>query len=115
MESVTCNPDLIAYCGLYCGACKAYRSGRCPGCRKNEKAKWCKVRACAMQAGHASCADCGEHVDPRACATYHSLISRLFGFIFRSNRPACIDRIRCVGRDAFAQEMATRGRHSLPR
>jgi hypothetical protein len=35
-DSVTTNPDLVAYCGLYCGACKAYRSGRCPGCRQNE-------------------------------------------------------------------------------
>jgi hypothetical protein len=115
METTTSNPDLVAYCGLYCGACKAYKSGRCPGCQKNEKAKWCKVRSCGMAAGYATCADCVEHTDPRGCDKYHNLISRIFGFVFRSNRAACIARIREVGREEFAREMTQKGRHSLPR
>lgn len=115
METKTSHPDLIAYCGLYCGACKAYVSSRCPGCRKNGRAKWCKLRSCAIQAGYATCADCVQHTDPRRCAKYHNWISRVFGFVFRSNRAACIDRIREVGRESFAREMSERGRHSLPR
>jgi hypothetical protein len=114
-DSITTNPELVAYCGLYCGACKAYRSGRCPGCRKNEKAGWCKVRACCISTGRSTCADCTTHPDPRQCGIHNNFISRLFGFVFRSNRAACVDRIRAIGREGFAGEMAKAGRHSLPR
>ena len=34
------NPEKIAFCGLYCGACRQYLKEKCPGCRKNEKAKY---------------------------------------------------------------------------
>jgi hypothetical protein len=46
---------------------------------------------------------------------YHNFVSRIFGFVFRSNRPACIARIREVGRETFAKEMAEGRRQSLPR
>ena len=115
VNTVTANPDLIAYCGLYCGACKAYLSGRCPGCRENTKTSWCKVRACCSGSGYTTCAGCTTHADPRQCARYNNLISRLFGLIFRSNRAACIDRLRAIGTKVFAAEMAAAKRHSLPR
>jgi len=115
MDTVTSNPDLVAYCGLYCGACKAYLAGRCPGCRENQKAGWCKVRACCSASGYATCADCTTHVVPSQCAKFNNLISRLFGFVFRSNRAACIGRIDRIGREAFAREMAAARRHSLLR
>ena len=50
--------ELVARCGLYCGACGSYLKGRCPGCRENVKATWCKVRACCGEHSYASCADC---------------------------------------------------------
>ena len=28
---------MVAACGLYCGACKKYRMGKCTGCHENEK------------------------------------------------------------------------------
>jgi hypothetical protein len=115
MNTVTANPDLIACCGLYCGACKAYLKGRCPGCRQTTKAAWCQVRACCISSGHSTCANCTTHPDPRQCSRYHNFISRLFGLVFRSNRAACIDRLRAVGAKAFAAEMAAAKRHSLPR
>jgi len=115
MNTITTNPDLVAYCGLYCGACGAYQKGRCPGCRQNQKASWCKVRTCCINNGYATCADCMTHVDARRCARFNNPISRLFGFIFRSNRAACIDRIDKIGREAFAREMATTARRTLPR
>jgi len=115
MDTVTANPDLVAYCGLYCGACKAYVAGRCPGCRENTKASWCKVRSCCIGSSFATCADCPTYADPRQCRSYNTLVSRLFGFIFRSDRAACIDRIDQVGREAFAREMAAARRPSLPR
>jgi len=38
MKTITSNAELVAYCGLYCGACGAYLKGRCPGCHENKKA-----------------------------------------------------------------------------
>ena len=38
------DPKMVAACGLYCGACKKYRMGKCSGCHKNKKASWCKIR-----------------------------------------------------------------------
>lgn len=48
----------VAYCGLYCGACKSQLKGKCPGCYGNEKATWCEIRKCCNEHGYATCADC---------------------------------------------------------
>lgn len=106
MRAIVADESLVAYCGLYCGACGAYRRGRCPGCRLNAKASWCRVRACCLEHGLTSCAACQTHVDPKACPSYHTFISRLFGFVFRSNRAAGVERLRRVGPATYAQEMA---------
>jgi hypothetical protein len=37
MKDIVSNQELVAYCGLYCGACRAYRMDKCPGCHDNEK------------------------------------------------------------------------------
>jgi len=58
MKEVASNPDLVAYCGLYCGACGSYLRETCPGCHQNEKAEWCKVRVCCIDNQYLSCADC---------------------------------------------------------
>ena len=115
MDTLAANPHLIAYCGLYCGACKAYLTGRCPGCRENAKATWCKVRTCCITHNFETCVNCAMFTDPRRCVRYYNLVSRLFGFVFRSNRAACIDRLRAIGTKVFAAEMAAAKRHSLPR
>lgn len=49
------------------------------------------------------------------CGKFNNFISRLFGFVFRSNRAACIERVRVVGVEVFAREMAEQKRQSLPR
>ena len=118
MKQITADRALIAKCGLYCGACPIYLKGKCPGCEKNTKAeKWCKVRTCNLQNGTANCAHCKvdtvETVE--TCKVYNNPMAKIFSFIFRSNRPACIARIREVGEDAFAKEMAETGRPTLPR
>ena len=43
MKEMTNNSQQIAACGLYCGACKKFLNGKCPGCKENEKASWCKI------------------------------------------------------------------------
>ena len=111
----TGSVDLVACCGLYCGACRARVKGRCAGCRASTKREWCKVRACCTQRGHATCAECREHPDPRDCRIFNNPIARVFGFVFRSDRAACIAQIRHMGIEKHAAWMAECRRHSIPR
>lgn len=40
MKEIEADKNLIAACGLYCGACRKYLSAKCYGCHNNEKATW---------------------------------------------------------------------------
>ena len=123
---------MIAACGLYCGACRKYRMGKCPGCHENKKASWCKIRKCCMEKGFHSCAECerlrvGERssstsetakpsagmMDVKDCRLHNNLIGKFFAFVFRSDRPACIRYIRENGEQAFAEEMTKRGEQTM--
>jgi hypothetical protein len=115
MKEIVADKNLVAYCGLYCGACRRYLSDKCPGCGKNEKATWCAIRKCNSENSRSSCAECGEFPDVNACKKFNNPVSRVFGFIFRSNRKACVERIKTVGREQFAGELAALKKHSLPR
>jgi hypothetical protein len=115
MPDITINAELVARCGLYCGACKAYLGGKCPGCHENAKATWCKVRTCCTGKGIATCAECSEFADPRACGKFNNVISKLFGLVFRSDRAACIEQIRGLGIEGHARTMAESRRHSIKR
>jgi len=98
------DKDLIAYCGLYCGACRKFLESKCPGCRKNEKAGWCKIRTCCIENAYHTCAEC--KMNPHDCKKFNNFFSKLFALIFKSDREACIRCINEVGEDAFAKEMA---------
>ena len=115
MKDIVSDPNLVAYCGLYCGACGAYLRDRCPGCHEKAKAKWCKVRSCCIANEYVSCADCREFGDPGDCTKFNNLISRLFGLVFRSNRAACIRQIRELGIKGHADNMAENRRQSIRR
>lgn len=106
MKKIAADSKLIAYCGLYCGACRSFLKGSCPGCSNNAKATWCKVRTCNMGQGFASCADCKEFSNPMDCTKYNTFISRVIGFLFKSDRNACLAMIRREGYDRFANFMA---------
>ena len=106
METFDSDSNLVAYCGLYCGSCGKYRRGKCPGCRKNEKAGWCKVRVCAIGHSYRSCADCLLVSDLKTCGKLNNFISKMFAFIFRSDRFAALAMIRECGYDEFACSMA---------
>ena len=122
MKEIEVNTKMIAACGLYCGACKKYRMGKCPGCHENEKASWCKIRKCCIEKGFHTCAGCerlrvGERssgmMDVKDCRLHNNLIGKFFAFVFRSNRPACIRYIRENGEQAFAEEMTKRGEQTM--
>jgi hypothetical protein len=115
MRPIVADENLVAYCGLYCGACGAYLKEKCPGCRENTKATWCKVRTCCAGNGYGSCGDCREFSDARECGKVNNFVSRIFSLIFRSDRPAGIRFIREKGRKAFAEEMATRKTQTIKR
>jgi hypothetical protein len=106
MKQIISDKNLIAYCGLYCGSCGKYLKDKCPGCDKNAKASWCGVRSCCIENKYKSCADCGTYKNVMDCAKYNNFISKIFGFIFRSDRAACIAMIHQKEYDGFAKYMA---------
>ncbi len=106
MSEIIADTGLIAYCGLYCGACKRYLKGKCPGCMKNEKASWCKVRACCIENNYSGCADCGQMDNIADCKKLNNFISKIFEFVFRSDRHACIRLIKEKGPEGYALHMA---------
>lgn len=113
MKNIEANNELIAACGLYCGACRKYLLDKCPGCHDNEKATWCKIRSCVKRKGYHSCAECCKDVS--GCKIYSNLIGKIFAFLFRSDRPACIRYIREHGEQAFAEEMTKRRCQTIKR
>lgn len=106
MKEIISDTRNIAACGLYCGACRKFLAGKCPGCRQNCKATWCKIRSCCMSKGFNTCAEC--HTDVRDCKLFSNWIGRVFAFLFNSDRPACIAYIKERGEQAFADEMSQR-------
>lgn len=102
----------VAYCGLYCGACKSLKKGKCPGCYGNEKATWCEIRKCCHENDYATCADC-QIMPIKECKKYNNIFSKVIGFVTHTDRSKCIDRIKIIGIEAFAKEMDTKGKMSI--
>ena len=114
LRPIVADTDAIAYCGLYCGSCRAFLKGSCQGCKRNEKATWCQVRTCCIEHDYRSCAECeGAGID--ACSDLNNIFSKVIGFVLRSDRKACLRLISEEGYPAFARKMATEKRQSLPR
>jgi hypothetical protein len=113
MREIPANAELIASCGLYCGACGAYLKERCGGCAGNTKATWCRIRSCCMGRKISSCAECVDFTEPVDCKKFNNLMSKIFGLIFRSDREACIQQIKKNGRQVYAEEMAAKKIHTV--
>lgn len=106
MPDVQAMPEMVAYCGLYCGACKSHLRGKCKGCHENSQATWCTVRSCCIEKNIKSCAQCTDHTNPNDCKKFNNFMSKLFGLVLRSDRAACIAQIKQVGIDGHATIMA---------
>ena len=96
---------VLAYCGLVCSECGAYLKGRCQGCHSEKPINvGCKVKPCAQQRNYSSCAECADFENLADCKKLNNFISKIFGFIFRSNRIGNLNRIRELGLDKFKEE-----------
>jgi len=115
VKEIVLDSRLVAYCGLYCGACGRYLKGKCKGCHENVKAGWCKIRSCCIDNQYVSCAECKEYADPNDCSKFNNFMSKIFGFIFRSNRAACVAQIKDVGIEGNAAKMTELKRQSIKR
>jgi len=115
MRIITANAELVANCGLYCGACGAYLKGRCPGCHENKKASWCKVRSCCTEHNYATCAECADYPNAMDCGKFNNVMSKLFGLLLRSDRGACIRQIKQLGVAGHAENMAQNKRQTIRR
>lgn len=105
---------IISYCGLYCSNCKKYQKGKCPGCQENEKASWCKIRQCNMEKGYKSCAECSEP-GTADCKIFNNPVSKLFAFIFNSDREASLQLLNDEGYTGFINYMEENGKMVVPR
>jgi len=114
-KEIVIDTNLIAACGLYCGACGKYTSGKCPGCSENMKATWCKVRTCCKDTQIKSCADCNTFPSTKECNKMNNVISKIISLVFKSDRNACISKIKEVGYDQYAQEMGEKHMQSIKR
>ena len=106
MES---KDNLVAYCGLYCGACPIYSKGKCTGCKAPNSTihyKPCKVKPCCVKNDYSTCAECNKHQSMDECKDYNPLFIRFSQFITQTSRKKGIEMIKSDGEKAFADFMA---------
>lgn len=87
---------------MVCGRCGAYLKGKCKGCRVVPLFASCPVRACAIQRGLTTCADC--EVECEDCKKINNLIATLIRLILRRDRRKNLAAIKQVGIERFVKE-----------
>ena len=96
---------VLAYCGLVCSECGAFTKGKCQGCHSDKPMNpGCKVKPCSQEKNCTTCANCGDFEDLKECKKLNNFISKIFAFVFRSDRIGNLNRIREVGLDKFKEE-----------
>jgi len=106
MKDIVPDKNLIAYCGLYCGACRQYLHEKCQGCHQNAKATWCKIRSCNIENNYQSCADCTQFANPKDCKKFNNFMSKFFALVFRSDRAGCVAAIKNMDYENYSIMMA---------
>ena len=64
----------------------------------------CKVIVCCIEKDYVSCAECDEYL---WCKILNNQISRIFGFIFCSDRKVNLQAIREEGLEKWMEEIAS--------
>ena len=97
---------VIACCGLICSQCGAYVKQKCLGCHSDKPMfKNCPVKKCVIERNYVTCADCTEYTDIKLCKKLNSFVSKIFGWIFKSDRIGNCNKIRANGMEAFKAEI----------
>jgi hypothetical protein len=109
-KQVNKDENLIAYCGLYCGACPSFISGKCDGCRTNSAKsavvyKACKVKPCCVENEFFSCADCTICTSTKECKKYNPLLLKIASWVESSDRSKAVEMIKTNGRAEFVAFM----------
>lgn len=105
MTNINMENIIIACCGLCCSNCGMYKKEKCQGCHSDKPMnRNCKMKACAMGHGYATCAECTDFQNLKECKKLYNIISRFFGFIFHTDRIGNLNRIRKIGLDKFKED-----------
>ncbi len=67
-------------------------------------AKNCKVKLCNESHGYDTCAQCEEFKDLKGCKKLNNMLSKFFGFIFRTDRKENLEHIRKIGMENFKKK-----------
>lgn len=93
---------VIAYCGIVCSDCGAFKKGKCEGCLSGkQRFSSCPVRKCNIEKNQQTCAECASFDNFRNCKKLWNIFAKIFYYIFRSNRIGNLDRIRKIGLEEF--------------
>lgn len=93
---------IVAYCGLVCSKCGAFKKAKCKGCYGGKPMfPNCPIRKCNLDHHYVTCADCTEFQELADCKKLNNLISKCFDLVFHGNRIANLNTIREVGLDKF--------------
>ena len=96
---------IVAYCGLKCSDCGAYKKGRCKGCHSEKPMnKNCKIKVCTIEKNILTCAECTEFTDLKDCKKLNNFISKIFALIFKSDRLGKLNHIKEIGLENYKQE-----------
>ncbi|MBN1499318.1 MAG: DUF3795 domain-containing protein [Spirochaetes bacterium] len=104
MKTIEKNVSLVAFCGLFCGSCRAYLKGRCKGCSENTKASWCNIRKCCIENCIKSCAECTKN-GIENCKDFRNPIAKIIEFFTGTSRAKCIDLIKKMDYEEFGEYM----------
>ncbi len=103
-QKISSKVSLIAACGLYCGSCRKYIKGSCPGCKENIKATWCKIRSCNLEHHTANCTEC-TITNSEECKSLNNTIGKIFKFVFKTDRLASLQYIANYGEQSYVDKM----------
>lgn len=99
------DTKMLAPCGLNCMLCYRHLGKNpCPGCRArlgepDTYRRKCIMRACVLERGYISCADCAEQVCKRR-KTFQKRYREGYGVDLSANAA----RLREIGAEAFLRE-----------
>jgi hypothetical protein len=105
-KQINKNETLISFCGLFCGACPSYTSGKCEGCKGDSPKcaigyKNCPVKQCCVKNGFFTCADCTKYVSTKECKKFNPIHVRFGEWISGTCRGKGIKMIKEKGQAEF--------------